>query len=84
MKVEIPNIAKKLSNLQLVMPFCRYRSLTSLRCSFDARVAIVPCQHCQKIIFTEGSYKWADGKSISAFDATVVRVETNYGKTRHL
>lgn len=28
----------------------------------------------------QGSYKWADGKSVSAFDATVVRIETNYGK----
>ena len=27
-----------------------------------------------------GSYKWADGKSVSTFDATVVRVETNHGK----
>ena len=26
-----------------------------------------------------GAYKWADGKSISAFDATVVRIETNHG-----
>ena len=29
-----------------------------------------------------GSYTWAGGKSVSAFDATVVRVETNHGTYR--
>ena len=55
--------------------------MSILLCSFGARNTIIPCLNCQKIYLTEGSYKWADGKSISAFDATVVRVETNYGKT---
>src|SRR5678815_4383938 len=27
----------------------------------------------------EGSYKWSGGKSVSVFDSTVVRVETNTG-----
>ena len=31
----------------------------------------------------EGSYRWADGKSVTVFDATVVRVETEDGRAGH-
>lgn len=29
----------------------------------------------------EGSYKWSDGKNVSVFDATIVKIETNFGIT---
>jgi L-alanine-DL-glutamate epimerase-like enolase superfamily enzyme len=29
--------------------------------------------------FATGSYKWSGGKSVSVFDATVVRIDTNAG-----
>ncbi|MGH9411504.1 MAG: cis-3-hydroxy-L-proline dehydratase [Vicinamibacterales bacterium] len=31
----------------------------------------------------EGSYKWSGGKSVSVFDSTIVRVETDAGVTGH-
>jgi L-alanine-DL-glutamate epimerase-like enolase superfamily enzyme len=31
----------------------------------------------------EGSYRWSGGKSVSVFDSTVVRVETDAGLTGH-
>lgn len=39
-----------------------------------------PLTLCCDFPFWSGSYKWAGGKSVSAFDATVVRIETNHGK----
>ena len=31
----------------------------------------------------EGSYKWSGGKSVSVFDSTIVRIETDEGITGH-
>ena len=31
----------------------------------------------------EGSYKWSGGKSVSVFDSTVVRIETDAGIVGH-
>ena len=31
----------------------------------------------------EGSYKWSGGKSVSVFDSTIVRVETDAGLVGH-
>ncbi|MEA3246481.1 MAG: mandelate racemase, partial [Gemmatimonadota bacterium] len=31
----------------------------------------------------EGSYKWSGGKSVSVFDSTIVRVETDAGLAGH-
>src|SRR3954466_14914914 len=39
--------------------------------------------HRVELPLHEGSYKWSGGKSVSVFDSTIVRVETDEGITGH-
>jgi L-alanine-DL-glutamate epimerase-like enolase superfamily enzyme len=39
--------------------------------------------HRVELPLREGSYRWSGGKSVSVFDSTVVRVETDEGVTGH-
>mmetsp|Transcript_20421 Transcript_20421/g.19742 ORF Transcript_20421/g.19742 Transcript_20421/m.19742 type:complete len:396 (+) Transcript_20421:166-1353(+) len=41
------------------------------------------CAYQVDLPLLEGSYKWSSGKSISTFDSTVVRIETNHGIIGH-
>jgi L-alanine-DL-glutamate epimerase-like enolase superfamily enzyme len=41
------------------------------------------CAYQVDLPLKEKSYKWAGGKSVSSFDATVVRIETNHGIIGH-
>ena len=39
--------------------------------------------HRVDLPLVEGSYKWSGGKSVSVFDSTIVRIETDEGVAGH-